>query len=144
MSDETGLAITKAIYTKITTDATMKTVLGTPIRLYRAALVPTDPDMPYLVYRMAFGSPLLHGVHTYMLDLWDYSASPATVDAAVDRLKILLTEQGFNTGNNEANVLIEWFSGGDIPTDAVNVLHYATQWTVWVGAARDITNIIEG
>jgi len=143
VSDETGLAIYKAFYTRITSDATMKSVLGTPVYLYRAALTPMDPDMPYLVHRLALGEPMLHGTHAYFLDVWDYGASPSTIDAAVDRLKILLHMWRFVTANNEASGVVEWFSGGDIPTDGPGVMHYATQWTIRFGAARDITNIVE-
>jgi len=148
MADETGLAITRAFYVKITEDATMQTVLGTPVALYRI-MAPPDPDMPYLVHRLSLGSPLLHGSHTYLLDVWDCAAlansySPSRVDAAVDRLKILLHFWRFTTASSEIGAgIMEWFSGGYIPTDANNVFHYATQWTIRFGAARDITNIVE-
>ena len=142
VSEETGLAIYKAFYTKITSDATMQGLLGSPMRIYRAVNTPIDPDMPYLVHRLALGEPMLHGTHAYFLDVWDYGATPARIDAAVDRLKILLHEWRFVTANDEASGLVEWFSGGDVPTDGPNVMHYATQWTIRFGAARDITNIV--
>ena len=143
VSDETGLAISRMTYTRITGDATMKSVLGTPIRMYRSILVPVDPDMPYWVQRVVLNEDLFHGSHVYFLDVWDYGSTPARIDAAVDRLKILLHEWRFVTAGNEVNGLIKWFSGGEIPTDRVGVMHYATQWTLRIGAARDITNIVE-
>ena len=143
MADETGRAIIKAFYTKITGDATMKSVLGTPVSLYRI-MAPQDPDMPYLVHRLSLGAPLLHGSHTYLLDVWDYNSSPSRVDSAVDRLKVLLHFWRFETASDEIGAgIVKWFSGGYIPTDANNVFHFATQWDVRFGSARDIGNIVE-
>jgi len=142
MSDETGLAIYKAFYARLTQDATLKSVLGDPIWLYRASLLPIDPDMPYMVHRISLGDELFHGSHSYFLDIWDYGTSPARIDAALDRIKQLLHEWRFVTEDGEASGLVRWFSGGDVPTDGPNVMHYATQWTIRFGAARDITNIV--
>ena len=140
---ETGQAIRAAIYNRVTGDATMKSVFGQSgtVYMYRV-MAPQDPAFPYLVDRVSFGADFLHGRHTYLLDLWDYYANPTRIDSAVDRLKQLLHEWRFVTNDSEAHGLMQWFSGGFIPTDAEGVWHYATQWVVWIGAARDITNIV--
>lgn len=141
MGRETGQAIIVAFHNRITTDPTMKSELGDPIRLYRV-MAPEDPVMPYLVHRYeAPGVFLLTA--TYLLDLWDYNESPARIDSAVDRLKILLHEWQVTTGDDEiGGSVVEWFTGGYIPTDGANVWHYATQWSVRFGAMRDRTNIL--
>jgi len=141
MAVETGQAIITTLWTRITTDDTLKTLLGTPVSVYRV-MASEDPAMPYFWHRLSLNGNLLHGIHTYYLDLWYYGASPVTADAAIDRVKILFHEFGNMTGSDEANILLEWFSGGYIPTDAAKVWHFASQWDLWVGAARDITNII--
>ena len=143
MAVETGQAVRAAIYTRVTGDATIKSVYGQSgtVYMYRI-MAPQNPAFPYLVDRLSIGGDLLHGTHTYLLDLWDYNESPTRIDSAVDRLKILLHEWRFTTASDEAQGVMEWFSGGYIPTDAPKVWHYATQWTLRLGAARDITNIV--
>jgi len=148
---ETGQAVRAAIYNRVTADATMKSVFGQSgtVYMYRV-MAPQDSAFPYIVDRLAMSSPLLHGTHTYFLDLWYYGQSPVTVDSAVDRLKILLGGAAdgvegwrITTGDSEiGGGIMHWFSGGYIPTDAENVWHYATQWSIRFGAARDISNII--
>jgi len=143
MADETARAVRIAIYNRVTADATMKSVFGqsSVVFMYRI-MAPKDPTFPYLVDRLALTRPLLDTVHSCFLDLWYYGENPETVDQAVDRLKILLHEWTFDTGSSEASGFLEWFSGGYIPTDAEKVYHYATQWDVRLGAARDTTNIV--
>jgi len=85
---------------------------------------------------------LFHGSHTYCLDLYYYGNDKAIPDAVLDRLKILFHEQTYTTASDEANGFFEWFSNGYIPTDNPLVWHLATQWTVKIGAARDITNTV--
>ena len=138
---ETGQAIITYLWTRLTTDATLKSVLGDPVNVYRV-MGPADPTMPYFWQKLSMNGNLLHGVHTYYLDLWYYGVDSAVPDSAIDRVKILLHELGTDTGSDEANILLEWFSGGYIETDAANVWHYATQWNLWIGAARDITNTV--
>lgn len=140
---ETGQAIITALYTRLTGDTTLKSVLGATFGCYRV-MAPVDPDLPYFVHRLDMRGDLLHGTHTYLLDLWYYGADSATVDSAIDRIKILLHAWRFKTASDEAQGVLEWFSGGYIPTDAADVWHYATQWVIRYEAARDITNIVVG
>ena len=143
MAVETGQAVRAAIYTRVTGDATIKSVYGQSgtVFMYRV-MAPQDPAFPYLVDRVSLDGDLFYGTHTYMLDLWDYNESPTRIDSAVDRLKVLLHEWTFTTASDEAVGFMEWFSGGYIPTDAEKVWHYATQWSMRFGAARDTTNIV--
>ena len=141
MAVETGQAIITYMWTRITTDATLKSVLGTPVPVYRI-MASQDAAMPYLVHRFEARGVFL-ATHSYLLDLWDSNNSPTRIDSAVDRLKILLHEWQIETGDNEiGGGVMEWFSGGYIPTDAESVWHYATMWSVRFGAARDRTNIL--
>ena len=142
MADETGRAIIIALYTRLTGDATMQSVLGASFGCYHV-MAPVDPDPSYLVHRLSLNGDLLHGTHTYLLDLWHYGADSATVDLAIDRIKILLHDYRIATGDSEIGAgIMKWFSGGYIPTDAADVWHYATQWSLRMGAARDISNIV--
>jgi len=147
MAVETGQAIRAAIWTRLTTDATLKTLFGisSVVSLYRI-MAPPDPAFPYMVDRLQMNRYSFTGPHRYLLDFWDFDedASPVTVDAAVDRVYQLLHEWTFETGDSEGHGFIEaspvgW---GYIPTDSDVVLHYATEWTVTFGAARDIENIV--
>ena len=141
MAVETGQAIIVTFYNRITSDTTLKSVLSNPVRLYRV-MAPEDPVMPYLVHRYEAAGIFL-STATYLLDLWDYNEAPTRIDLAVDRLKILLHEWQVGTDDSEVGgCVVEWFSGGYIPTDAANVWHYATQWAIRVGAMRDRTNIL--
>jgi len=138
---ETGQAIITALWTRLTTDATLKSVLGDPISVYRI-MATSEPPFPYFRHRLVINGDLLDGIHTYYLDLWYYGDGPTTPDSAMDRVKILLHEWTFVTEFDEASGFLEWFSGGYIETDAAKVYHYATQWDVRLGATRDITNIV--
>ena len=137
---ETGQAIITALWTRLTSDATMKSVMGDPVSLYRV-MGPADPEMPYLWHRLSMNGDMFHGTHTYYLDLWYYGVDSAVPDSAIDRAKILLHEWRFTTANDEAGGLLRWFSGGYIPTDAANVWHYAMQFDARFVAGRDVTNI---
>ena len=141
MAVETGQAIITYMWTRLTTDATLQSVLGTPISVYRV-LATEDPSMPYFWHRINFNGDPLRGIHTYYLDLWYYGDNPTVVDSAIDRVKILLHEHRYTTAHDEAVGVVSWFSGGYIPTDAAKVWHYATQWDISIGAARDTTNIV--
>ena len=141
MAVETGQAIITYLWTRLTSDATLKTLLGTPVSCYRV-LATEDPAMPYFWHRLMINGDLFRGVHTYYLDLWYYGDNPTVADSAIDRVKILLQEHRYTTAYDEAVGTINWFSGGYIPTDAAKVWHYATQWDVFIGAARDTTNIV--
>ena len=130
------------LYDRITTDATMLSILGDPFYMYRV-LGPDDPKFPYWWHRLMLNGDLFHGDHTYFLDLWWYGEDSATPDQAIDRLKILLHQWRFTTDNDEAVGVMYWFSGGYIgDTGNVSVWHYATQWDAHFGAARDTTNIV--
>ena len=141
MAVETGQAIITYMWTRLTTDATLKTLLGTPVSVYRI-MATEDPTFPYFRHQLMINGDLFRGVHTYYLDLWYYGANPTVADSAIDRVKILLQEHRYTTAFDEATGTINWFSGGYIPTDAAKVWHYATQWDIFIGAARDTTNIV--
>ena len=143
MAVETGQAVTSAIWTRLTTDATLMSALGGTVDLYRV-MAPQDPTMPYGVHRLIMGDNVFHGTHTYFLDWWDYNETPERLDLAVDRATVLLHEWRFATAANEASGLIERFPGGCgyIPTDAEQVWHYSSMWYVRIVAARDITAIV--
>ena len=137
---ETGQAIITALWTRITSDATMKSVMGDHVSLYRV-MGPADPSMPYFWHRLALNGDMFHSTHSYFLDLWYYGVDSAVPDQAIDRAKILLHEWRFTTANDEAGGLLSWFSGGYIPTDVSNVWHYAMQFDARFVAGRDVTNI---
>ena len=141
MAVETGQAIITYLWTRLTSDATLKSVLGDPVSVYRV-MGPADPAFPYFWQKLTMNGNLFDGTHTYYLDLWYYGVDSAVPDSAIDRVKILLHEWTYETALDEASGFLEWFSGGYIETDAANVWHYATQWDLHIGAARDTTNIV--
>ena len=138
---ETGQAVITYLATRLMSDATLKTLLGTPVSVYRI-MATANPTMPYFWHILDLRGDLFRGMHTYYLDLWYTGANPTVADSAIDRVKILLHEHRYTTAFNEASGTINWFSGGYIPTDAATVWHYATQWDISIGAARDTTNIV--
>ena len=138
---ETGQAIITYLWTRITSDVTLKGLLSDPVPCWRV-LATENPEMPYFWHRLSINGDMFRGVHNYYLDLYYYGDTPATADSAIDRVKILLQEHRYTTAFDEAVGTINWFSGGYIPTDNAKVWHYATQWDVSIGAARDTTNIV--
>ena len=146
MAVETGQAILTAIRVRLQADSTLQVAIGktvaAPASVYRGPDLPNNPVLPYFWHRLAFRSELLHGVHNYFLDLYWYGVDFATPDAAIDRVKVLLHEWRFTTADSEAQSVLQWFSGDYISTGDPLVMHYATQWVVGIGAARDITNIV--
>ena len=142
MAVETGQAIITAIHTRVTGDSSLQTTLGGTFNVYRWPNLPNDPDLPYFSQRLSFRNGLFYGEHDYYLDLFYYGDDSAVVDEAIDRVKILLHEWTYTTASDEVSGFIEWFSGGYVPTGDPLVWHFATQWTVEIGAARDTTNIV--
>ena len=142
MAVETSQAILTAIRTRLRADSSLQTTLGGTFSVYRWPNLPNDPALPYWTHRLALGQEFLHGTHTYWLDLYYYGTDSAVVDAAIDRARILFHEWRFTTASDEATGAMKWFSGDYIPTDNPLVWHFATQWTVRFGAARDINNIV--
>jgi len=132
------------LYNKITTDATLQSLLGDSIAMY-LQLGPDDPEFPYFWHRINLNGDLFEGGATYYLDLWWYGEDASTPSAVVDRLKRLLHQWRFTTDDDEAVGIMYWFSGGFVGgTDNQRVWHYATQWDAHFGAARDTTDIITG
>ncbi len=138
---EFGDAITRALWSRITTDATLLSVFDNPFDLY-LVMAPQDPDMPYGVHRLEESDVFL-GTHTYLLDLWDYAEEPTRIVAAVKRLRVLLHELTVTTYAREVlDGRMEWFSGGFIPTDGEKVWHFATQWSIRCGSRVDRKDIV--
>jgi len=139
---ETEQAIITYLSNRLTTDATLKSLLGTPISVYRI-LATAEPAMPYFRHRLRLENDLLRGVHMYYLDLWYYGANPTVADSAIDRVKILLHEHRYTTAFDEATGTINWAGGGyEEDTGNAKVFHWASRWHIEVGAARDTTNIV--
>lgn len=134
---ETGQSIIVAIYTRLTDDATLKSLLSNPVRLYHV-MAPQDPPMPYLVHRMTSpGWPL--SSTTYWLDVWYYGESPSTVDSTVERVRTLLENWRITTGASEigAGRMVYMPNGsGYIPTDNEKVWHYSTMWNLQFVSTR--------
>jgi len=147
MAVETGQAIRTAIFSRITTDATMLSVFShdSLVWLYDRE-ADGDPAMPYLVDRLILNG-IFGGTYDYFLDLYCYSldSSPVQVALGLDRLKILLHEWQITTGDGEIGGSVMEacdYGWGPIPTGDSKVTHYATQWAIRVGAMRDRTNIL--
>jgi len=125
MAVETGQALITAIWTRLTTDATMKSLMGDPVRLYRV-MAPEDPDFPYLVHSMAAGGwPIANA--DYRLDVWYYGQLSTTCDAIVERIRTLLENWRITTAGNEMGAGRMIFIGelsGYVGTDAQKVWRY--------------------
>ena len=142
MAVETGQAVITYLWTRLTSDATLKTLLGTPISMYRI-MATEDPAFPYFRHQLMINGDMFRGVHTYYLDLWYYGANPTVSDSAIDRVKILLHEHRYTTALEEAVGTINWAGGGyEEDTGNAKVFHWASRWHIEVGAARDTTNIV--
>ncbi|MCE5190915.1 MAG: DUF3168 domain-containing protein [Actinomycetia bacterium] len=131
MAVETGQAIIVAIYTRLTTDATLKSLMGGSVSLYRG-MAPQDPTFPYLVHRLASaGWPF--SSTPYWLDVWTYNESPESMDSMVERIRTLLENWRITTGASEigAGRMVYLPEGsGEIPTDNEQVWHYSTAWRI--------------
>ena len=131
MAVETGQAIITAIYSRLTADATMKSLLSDPVRLYRV-MAPKDPDFPYLVHRADPGSwPIANS--GYYLDVWYYGQDSAPVDSIVERIRTLLENWRITTGDNEMGAGRMIFNGklsGYVGTDAQKVWRYEMRFMI--------------
>ena len=131
MAVETGQAIITAIYDRLTDDATMKSLMSDPVRMYRV-MAPKDPSFPYLVHRARAGS-WPNADSRYFLDVWYYGADSATVDSIVERIRALLENWRLTPGDNElgaARVLFDGPTSGYVATDNQKVWRYELSFRI--------------
>lgn len=139
MAYETGQAIRRAIFTRLTSDSTLQGLIGQSgtVHMHRV-MAPPDSTFPYLVDRLtAPGWPETNA--TYFLDLWYFGESPETSDSAIERIRVLLENWRITTGADEigaGRMIFNPAGSGYVPTDDDMVWHYATMWWIWALSDR--------
>lgn len=147
MAVETGQAIITAIYNRLNADSTLQTTLGktveSPCPIYRWPNLPNDPALPYFAQRLdAVAWPLSDT--DYFLDLYWYGADSATVDSAIERIRVLLENWRITTGDSEigaGRIVFNPIRSGYVETDNPFVWHYGTGWQISFVADR-LTGLI--
>jgi len=131
MAVETGQSVITAIWNRLTSDATMKSLLSDPVSLYRV-MAPLNPDFPYMVHRADAGTwPIANS--DYYLDVWYYGSDSAPVDSTVERIRTLLENWRLVPGDNELGAARMIFVGelsGYVPTDAQKVWRYEMRFKI--------------
>ena len=125
-----------ALYTRLTTDATLITACGGTVRLYPVWALP-DAAFPYLVNRIDFQgwttdySPMRTG--KYLIDLWSYSVNADEILAI--RKEVLRLLNGYKFSTTEVDVARLWLQTDSfIPESTQGIWHYAMQFTIWAKA----------
>lgn len=129
MTMDVRRSLITSLYTLLTTDSSLQTVMGGTVRLYLGE-AKVDAPFPYLVHLLEIRStPGTHVVQraTYFLDLWSDSPVAEEITSMRERLVQLLDELVFNTADVK-QVHIAFSSDGDVPEPETGIWHYAFLW----------------
>ncbi|MCK9355736.1 MAG: hypothetical protein M0R22_01085 [Dehalococcoidia bacterium] len=113
-------AVLADLYDVLTADATLKTLSGGTVRLFRGEAA-ENPDGLYFVHDLSWNSEggddwAVCAGPEYTLEIFIDSNVPDSVDAAADRIVRLLEGRTATTPEGDAHYSLSYFSGGDIPT----------------------------
>lgn len=148
MSNTQKSAIT-FLYNLLANDATIKSLVGDPARLYPTWAV-KDAVFPYGVYRLVNNAnpsvALYNGI--FYLDLWAYNSDLNTLYEIRNRVITLLDERKFqandpDTGDKDIVAFRTWINADrQIPEDTEYILHQAMEFNVRYDRFREIVNIL--
>jgi len=124
-------SLMSSLYTTLTGDATLKSLMGGTVRLYPIHARP-NAAFPYLVNRIDMGidgdwNPVRRC--TYYLDIW--SNSDKTEETTDIRQRIMTLIDDYNSSTDETTDFRLWIqTDGFIPEMAENIFHYAIQFNL--------------
>ena len=127
---DTYESLISAIYTTLTGDNELATLMGGQVRCFLVFASP-DTEFPYLVHRIDIAPQEFFPMRqaTYYLDLWSYQPKADEILNIRKRIIELLDELSFDTDEVSATRL--WLqTDGFIPEVEQNIWHYATQWNL--------------
>ena len=131
MSVDIQESLMTSIYSVLTGDATLKTLMGDTVRLYSIWAKP-DAAFPYLVHRIdmanvADWSPVRRC--TYYLDIWSNSASYEEITDIRQRIFTLIDD--LESSTDETSEYVMWIqTDGFVPETAENIFHYSMQFNL--------------
>ncbi len=130
MTTDTQESLLTALYTRLTTDATLQTAMGGSVALYPVWAKP-DAAFPYLVHRidMRAGGIWPERIGTYLLDIWSNSPIATEIIAIRKRIIELLDEYQFNT-TDVKNCKLSLQADAFIPETEPDIFHYAFQFNL--------------
>ena len=115
------------LWTRLTTDSALQTIMGGTILCYEKEV---DATFPYLVHRLNLrNEPGAYPVQraTYFLDIWSDSPNMGELTDIRERIVQLLDELVFST-DDVTQVHIEMMTSGNIPESEQNIWHHAFLW----------------
>jgi len=124
-------SLISAIYTRLTTDATLITSMGGAVRLYHVWAV-DDAVFPYLVHRIDMpnsGDFNLEPRCTYYLDIWTDSDSGESAGDIKQQIMALLDNYTSSSAET-TNYRIWWQADSFIPETTTGIWHLALQFNV--------------
>lgn len=124
-------SLISAIYTRLTTDTTLKSKMGGTVRLYLNWAQPDTP-FPYLVHRIDMSNVADWSPQrkcTYYLDIWSYST---TAEECLDiKFRILALIDDYRSSTSETTEYFIWLqTDGFIPESEEDIWHYALQFNL--------------
>jgi len=124
-------SLINAIYTTLTEDSKLATLMGGQVRCFLVFASP-DATFPYLVHRidmnrLADWCPVVRC--TYLLDIWSYS--PSAKEALDIRQQIMTLLDGLESSTDETTEFWLWRqTDGFIPEISEGIWHYACQFNL--------------
>lgn len=128
-----------SIYTRLTQDTTLKSLMGGSVRL-SLTWAPPEATFPYLVHRLdmsriADWSPKVR--FTYLLDIWSYSSNADEIfDIREQLMNLLDNYQG--TTSDGVDFWMWKQTSGLIPETAENIWHLAIQMNLRCIESKEI------
>lgn len=130
MSDITD-GLINALWTRLTTDSTLKTLTSNPVRLYHVWAI-ADATMPYLVHRLDLRSAGNHNIEpegTYLIDIWTYSPSQQSALNIKERIMTLLDNYTSTTAQT-TDYRLWWQTDTFVPETVQGINHLAMQFNL--------------
>ena len=130
MAIDTEKSIIDYIFNRLTTDTSLKTIMGGDVRLYREWAEP-DAAFPYLVHRLENIADDFYPICAaqYYLDIWSDSTNANETSSIRKRIIELLDEIEFSTTEADRAVFCLKRNGME-PIPAQDIWHYAFEFNL--------------
>ncbi len=145
----TQLSAITFLYNLMANDNEIKSLMGTPARLYPTWAV-KDAVFPYAVYRLINGANPSRALYngTFYVDIWTYSNQLETLYEIRNRIITLLDDRKFQADDPVSGakdvVAFRTYLNADrpIPEDTEYVIHQSMEFNVRYDRFREIVNIL--
>ncbi len=142
MTVDARRSLMEYLWSRLTTDSSLQTLMGGTVRCYPTWAIP-DAVFPYLVYRLDIRNepgayPIMRA--SYFLDTWSNSNNEQEITSIRERLIQLLDQLVFSTADVD-QCHIEFMSDGDIPETEQGIWHHAFIWEIIFRRDSEATSI---